>query len=224
MKKLLLVPLLLLAACGDNLQPDEDQAVAGAGGSGATGDTSGATLFAFFISSPGSCADHTENLEGHWGYTDGRPLPNNIECRYDFGDGTSEDTCFATHSFPAAQVVTFTVTDLDTGATASSSEAVIGPRSLDATLDVTTSGLSISWEAHGYYDGVIGTDIQLSFDPADKVIIEDPSILRQTTGTVRVTEAGTYTVEVATGVSFGEEGGCRFAISRTVEVICNDGH
>jgi hypothetical protein len=226
MTKLLLVPALLFTACGDNLHPDEDQITAGAEED--TNDTpntpdapdSDASLFAFFLQFPSQCIDHSVILEGHSGYTDGTPLDNPI-CRYDFADGTSVDSCGAFRSFPASEVVVFTVTDPATGQVARHEEGVIGPRTLDVTLDVASNGMSISWDALGTY-GDSPIDVMIEIEPADKVIVDDPTVFFRSTGTVRVTSTGTYTVTASTRVQFGEHGGCFDSIERRVDVICND--
>jgi hypothetical protein len=223
MKKLMLVPALLFAACGDNLHPEQEQVAGVEEGSGSTPDmpdAPNAQFFAFFLEDPGDCADHSVYLEGHWGYVNG-PVVENAICHYDFGDGTFADTCRPGHSFPDAQNVTFTATDPATGATASFTESVIGPRSFEAALSVTTDGLSISWDAHGFYGGVDAGSTFIKIEPADKVIAPDPLVFAQPQGTVQVTAAGSYVVTLDTHITFAENGGCTAQADQRVEVICN---
>ncbi|HEY5928319.1 MAG TPA: hypothetical protein VIV11_41810 [Kofleriaceae bacterium] len=224
--KLLLLPAFLLAACGDNLQPNEDELAASAEDEGegeAPTTPNDATLFAFFLAFPSSCADHSVSFEGHYGYTDGTQVENPI-CRYELTDGTVfSNTCGALHPFPTSEVVVFRVTDPATGQIATFEEGVRGPAALDATLEVASNGLSISWDAHSVYDGVVDAgSVRIAIEPSDKVVIADPAVLSQTSGSVTVTEAGTYTVSVTALITFGEHGGCNTTVERTVDVICAD--
>ena len=220
-----LLPALLLAACGDNLHPDEDQLSASAEDDSGDETPNDATLFAFFLAHPSSCADHSVLFEGHYGYTDGRQVTNPI-CSYELRDGTVfADTCFAVHPFPTADVAVFRVTDPANGQVATFEEAVRGPLSFAATLDVTSNGLSISWDAHAIYGDVVDAGSTLiTIEPSDKVIIDDPAVRAQTRGTVAVTEAGTYTVNVHAAIGFGDEGGCTAFVERTIDVTCADPH
>ena len=213
----------LLTACGDNVHPDEDQISIGAEeGVESVPDTTVPTLRTFFLTEPSDCADNSARLMGRVFYADG-PLVETATCHYDFGDGTSAFGCFQVHSFPTQRPVTLTARDPATGAIASYTETVVGPRNLTATLDVTTDGLTISWDATALYgDNTI--DVHLSFEPADKVIIDDPAILMQPTGTVRVTEAGAYKVTNHATVSFGEVGSCGTFAEQTVDVTCEANH
>src|ERR1043165_3451717 len=145
MKKLLLIPALLFAACAD-VQTDDGQVDVATQDNGAgnneTFDTP--TLVAGFIFEPGSCDDNSALIEGHVGYSDGSSA-DNVTCQLQFEDGSTVDSCFAVHSFPQAQTVVLVATDSVTGATARFSETVAGPLSFDASLDVSSSGTSISW-------------------------------------------------------------------------------
>jgi hypothetical protein len=233
MKKLLLVPALLFAACGDNLHPDLDQAVGGAADSDSdSADTpvTDAALTASFTASPASCDTYSVAFASAYAYADGTTVANPI-CHYDFGDGTSGDTCTAVHSYvtgpgnwQAVANVTLTVTDPATGATATYTDIVIPPGNFDIGLTATSDGLSISWNAFAFYvDGTIGGEI--SIEPADKVIIDDPQVLQSGNGTVRVTEAGTYEVTFHSAIWPGVEG-CDLTLHQAVEVTgCSgDGH
>ena len=226
MKKLLLASAFLLAACGDNLQPTDDQASLGSDeDTTSVPDPTAPALVAGFIYEPQDCFDHSLRFEGHYGYTDGTVIENPI-CRYDFSDGTYAEGCRVSHSLPTAVDVVFTVTDPATGATGSSSEGnVIGPRSFDTSLAVTTDGLSISWETHAIYgDSPDVGNTHISITPSENVIVEDPSILFDSTGTVAVTAAGTYTVRVDAAINFGDVGGCTAFTEKTIEVVCNEPH
>lgn len=231
MKQLLLVPALLLAACGDNLDLNDDQAVNGAqvDAGAPSAETTDNPLFAFFVQSPGDCADHSVLLEGHYGYADGTPVQSPI-CRYEFEDGTSMDTCFGLHSFPTSQVVSFTVEDPATGAVGQGQDTVVGPESFELTLDVTgyyfENGPALAWSAETRYGDTAGVGrVNVDFDPIQDVIIPDPQIYTNPFGVVSVTKPGTYTVTVYAWLDFGEQGGCSATAQQTVEVPCSsDGH
>ena len=62
----------------------------------------------------------------------------------------------------AGGLVTLTLTDLDTGAVGTHTDAVEGgPASFSTTLAVTTNGLDLSWDAHNIYGGFVvdGTSV-----------------------------------------------------------------
>ena len=160
-------------------------------------------------------------LQARFSYEDGTYVEHPF-CHFVLQDGTVIDSCYEHHSFPTAQNVTLTVTDLDTGATGQDEQGVQGPGTLDVTLDVASDGLSILWEAHALYDGTVDTTpISIAITPSENVIVEDSRVFLKTTGTVNVTEAGTYTVEASTGISFADVGGCGAFTHKTIEVTCN---
>lgn len=223
MTKLLLVPVLLLAACGDNLEPDQQQAVAGA-----EDDASPVADNPFqvgFTAFPNDCTDNSVELRARFSYEDAREVLH-PSCQFALADGTVLDSCFTYYPFPTAQNVMLTVTDLDTGASGQFEQVVQGPGSLDATLEVASDGLSISWEGHSIYGGVADQlNVDISITPSENVIVDDASIFTHTTGTVNVTAAGTYTVRLGTGISFADVGGCGKVIEKTIEVVCDgDAH
>jgi len=119
--------------------------------------------------------------------------------------------------------VTFTVTDLDTGAVGMFSEFVQGPASFGTTLGVSTSGSTLSWEAHNDYGGVLDVGvIQIRISPSANVVVADPTVLNQFSGSVTVTEPGTYTVTAFGILQFGEVGGCGAEAVQTIHVACDD--
>lgn len=226
MKKLLLVPALLFAACGDNLTPDEDQIAPTNTSESDAGEAPADTpeLIASFTTAPVNCDLHSVRFEGRYAYADGTAVDNPI-CHYDFGDGTSADTCSVVHEFSdVLSNVVFTVEDPATGAVASATDLVLPPKDFDASLLATSDGLSISWEAHSYYDGGDFGNLEISIDPAEQVIVDDPAVFTYGLGSVRVTAAGTYTVKLHTETGFGDPGGCEVDLVQLVEVICNDAH
>jgi hypothetical protein len=227
MTKLLLVPALLLAACIDDLRPEEDQVTGNAegdtAGSGLQGPTAvEKTLWAGFVQEPLDCVDHSLRLIGHWGYSDGT-RPTNVSCLFTLPDGTVlSDFCFVSPSLEVGAVVTFTLTDLDTGAVATYSEFAQGPASFETTVDVSTDGLTLSWDAHTAYGNIVDDGrVRVTISPSENVILGDPSVLEQYAGTVSVTEPGTYTVAVRGFMQFPDVGGCSADAEATVEVACD---
>ena len=239
MKKVLFASALVLAACADDPIPDVDQpvtdgAVGTVGADGAV-DTSPvepteSALSASFVAAPAACDSAEVSFEATSAYSDGTAVANPV-CRYDFGDGTFGDSCSAVHSYatgPGNSLttanVTLTVTDPATGATATYTDLVLPPGNFDAFLFASSDGLTISWEGHAYYvDGEVGIG-PISIEPADKVIIDDPTVLQQGTGTVRVTEPGTYVIKAHAAMFPGVEN-CEADLEQTVEVTaCSTAH
>jgi hypothetical protein len=217
MKKLLLVPVLLVAACGDNLTPDEDQ-LAG----GAVAPESDAPdeleLYAALVSEPYSCDDNSVLLRGFAGYSGGPEVDNRL-CHFELADGRTFDTCYQVVSLPTAQNVVLTVTDPATGNTATHEEVVTGP-ALDATLNVSSGGLWIGWSL----ESSSGFDlVRIDFEPVQNVIIQDPRQQENPFGVVNVTQAGTYTV-TATVLKDYFLIGCSKTVEQTIEVACTDEH
>jgi hypothetical protein len=233
MKKVLFASVLVLAACADDPIPDVDQPVTDPTvdvDTGATAvETTDAAISASFVAAPAACDSAEVSFEAASTYSDGTAIANPI-CRYDFGDGTFGDSCSVVHSYvdgpgsslPSANV-TLTVTDPATGATATYTDIVIPPGNFDAFLNASSDGLTISWEGHAYYvDGEVGIG-PVSIEPADKVIADDPSALPGT-GTVRVTEPGTYVLKAHAAIFPGVEN-CEADLEQTVEVTaCSTAH
>ena len=169
---------------------------------------------------PGSCDTNTLNILARVSYTGG-DLVDSPTCHFAFEDGTEiTGGCYISPSLPTQpQRVVVTATDPATGATATATDSVQGPATLSATVDLTTTGLSITWDVHTLYgEFADGTDVLVSIDPSGNVVESGPDLFRNYQGTVNVTQPGTYTVTVGTGVSFGEAGGCATQVSETVEV------
>ena len=220
MKKLLLVPVLL-AACADVKQGDEVTVGAPVEDDGAGNNETfeTPTLIAGFISEPGACSDNSALIEGHVGYSDGSSNEN-VVCQLVFEDGSTVDSCFASRTFLKPEKVILIATDTVTLATARYEDTVMGRLSFNASLDVTTEGLSISWNA----DAIYGTNggagrTRISIEPAANVIVDDPAIFDQPTGTVAVTAAGTYTVRVDASIQFADVGSCGATAEQVVDIV-----
>ena len=210
----LVAAALMLAACADNVTPEEDRVIAGA--------ETDRRLWAGFAQELLDCADHTVQLRGHWGYSDGT-RPTNYSCRFTLADGTVlSDECFAVPSLADPTAVTFTVTDHDTGQVATYSEVAQGPASFEATVDLATDGLTLSWDAHTFYGSVVDDgSVLISISPPGNVIVSDPDVLTQLAGMVSVTEPGIYTVGARASMRFPDVGGCGAHAEATIEVACD---
>jgi hypothetical protein len=217
----------LLAACATNSHPSNEEE---GGGSGDVNASSGSgtdeeapsedMLSALFLYEPVTCDDHSVRFYGK-AVDASSTIVDPLLCHWDFGDGTEDDGCIIQHSMPSAANVVLTVRDPVTGATGHYEEVVEGPLSFDASLDVTGLGLSISWHAATQYGPYASAgSIQISIQPATKVIVADPSVFSLADGSVSVTEAGTYTVALDTSLPIGETGWCTKHLERTVIVSC----
>ena len=103
-----------------------------------------APLIAVPVYEPVRCNDNSLRFYGY--AIDAGNIVPDVDCHWDFGDGTTGDGCIIEHSFPSLVNVTLTVSDPVSGATGSYVETgVIGPPSFDASLDVIGSGLALSW-------------------------------------------------------------------------------
>lgn len=232
-KHLTLLCGYLLVACADEAPESNGSSVGGAGGETSPIDTSlqglendipsgeAPVLYPSFDYSPQACADNSVLLVG-------RVVDANLDlvdgaiCRYAFSDGTTADGCTVIHSVPTPGNVVLTAYDPITGATGRFEQLVSGPLSFTATLDVTTTGLSISWHAATLYGPTpnVGS-VQIAIQPAEKVVAPDPSVFSRYDGTVTVTEAGTYTVTFDSTISFGESGFCSEHVERSTSVTCD---
>jgi hypothetical protein len=224
MKIKLLLPALLLAACGDNLQPDVDQTLSGAEESTEAADAPAGSLTVSFHREPLACDDHSQLFLGSV-YDENGIFVVDAICEYAFSDGTTASGCRTVHSFPTAQSVTLTAIDPATGATGSYSESAFGPESFAATLDVTSDGLSISWVAHTSYGERLDLDeVQIRIEPAANVIVDDPNVFRSYAGSVNVTAAGTYAVHLDAYTDIGADNTCNATAEQTIEITCSDPH
>ena len=230
MNKLLLVPVMLLAACvakpevvTEETGTETGQSIGGVGGGADNEVFDTPRLVASILQDPASCDDNSAYVYGVYSYTDGSSTEN-VVCQFIFADGTTSDGCFAVHSFPEPENVILVVRDTVTLAETRFEEVVVGPESFTASLDVTSAGLTINWQAHTLYGTAQDvTGVRISIDPAANVVETDPDLFSQYSGTATVTAPGTYTVKLQTSITFGEEGGCGAEIEKTVEVVGDGG-
>ena len=225
--RLIVIALSGVAACGDNIQPAEDQvtAVSGEDGGGEAeggggGDEEPGTLVVTFSTDPLDCDDHNVSFLVNVLQAD-PPLTEEPICRYEFADGTTELGCGVIHSLPTPQLVTLTARHPVTGAIGRDEQLVAGLSSWDATADVTTDGQTISWDVQTLYGDTpgLGSLQVISIEPSDKVV-EIVSSADPFQGSARVSEPGTYTVTLNAFIQFGEVAGCSRFITKTIEVIC----
>jgi hypothetical protein len=230
MKKLLLVPVLLFAACAETPKHDVDQlnaegdATEPAGPATPAPDAPESELLAFITQEPSECHLNTVRLLARYSYPGG-VVPDNVSCQFTLLDGTViADSCFTVLAAPTDTSVRLTVTDLATGAVAVVDEGVRGPDNFTTSLAVSSDGLSLSWDGHTNYGGVLDVgSYRISISPSENVIAPDPSVFGQLAGTVSVTEPGRYTVTLNGSITFGEHGGCGSTSEATIEMVCPPG-
>jgi hypothetical protein len=221
MKKLLLVPALLFAACGDNLQPDEDQLATGAGGTEVPSDDPEARpLQAQIFIETITCVETIARFEAGAQYLDDGTNALNIACSWTFDDGSTSSECAGEHRFATAGAHDFVleVTDLDTGATAVSTQTRVSAPPLELTLDVTSNGLSISYNASS---NTGGDQIVFVLPEALVHIEDDQNYPRATSATLRVREPGTYTVRYDVEDERGSGEICQAQLLKEIEVVCD---
>jgi hypothetical protein len=224
-KKLVLVPALLVAACGDNLHPEEDQVTVTSGGDHEddTPDAPARAIDAAIFIDTITCVDTIARFEAGARYTDDNSTVLDIACKWTFDDGATSTDCAGEHQLDRAGAHDFVleVTDLDTGATGVTTQTRIFAPPLELTLDVTADDLSISYVATSNTGGE-----QVVFvSPEQFVLVDDPNYPRTTDSMVRVTRAGTYTVTYLVEDERGVSEICNDELVKTVTVVCTgDGH
>ncbi|MBV8757920.1 MAG: hypothetical protein JO257_11610 [Deltaproteobacteria bacterium] len=222
MSKLLFASLALVAACTADAPPSTGADIHVAPVEGVASINVAPTLRAGYWYRPESCAGNLVAFYPVLSYSDGTPTAN-VVCQYRFPDGTTVDGCGVTHSIPTLGPVVMTARDTVTGATASYSEDVVGPASFSASINVTTAGDMLSWDAHTLLGSAVdvASGIAITIDPAANVIVNDPAILHSLSGTVHVTADGTYTVTVHASFNYGDEAFCGADASGSIAVDCS---
>lgn len=218
MRKLLMVPVMLLAACAvETPDPDLGTTVTTAGddsaGAGAGETFEGATLSGGFTTEPIACADHSLLFQAFVFHSDGS-RDFDATCQFQFADGRTLDGCAITASVPDLENVTLVATDIVIGASLTDAQQVSGPPSFDASLDVSASGMAISWQAAT--SGLAGST-RISIDPPGNVVASDPSVFLAATGTVSVNAPGTYTVTLDASTPLGDSH-CGAQVQKTVVI------
>lgn len=195
MKKLFILPALLLAACGDNLASPSDQATAGAESTPTDTETdtdgvSRAIDASIYIETP-SCTEALAKFEADVSYVDDGSPVGAVTCKWTFDDGSTSDQCAGEHIFATSGNHEFLVdiTHTVTGETARATQVryVEAPHVADLEVTAPECGLEFSYKA----SVSTPSENHIAVLEADKVIGLDPFALE---GTVRVTEPGTYTV------------------------------
>jgi hypothetical protein len=216
--KLMLVSAFLFAACGDNIQPDEDQLAGAANDEAATPADPAATVSGGLATLPYDCVDHSLLFEVEASNANGR-LENPI-CSVQFADGSVVDSCSFTHSVsPAGESFVVTVIDPATGATDSFLAFRTGP-AFDPVLEVSAGDMYIGWNVNAPQ----GIDLaRIDIDPSQNVSWQDPMQQEDPFGVVQVTQAGTYTVTAYAVYNFEGFFTCSATLQKTVEVACSGG-
>ena len=227
---LFLVPGLLLVGCGDNIQPETDDSAP----IEAEGETPGPEIVPEeptpnereiaidFYSQSTSRDAVSAQLEAGVRYADDNTPILDATCRFTFADGSSQDGCVIDHVFPAAgeHTVSLEVRIPGTDRVIRQDVLAFAGEAFELGLEVTVPacGLEISYLATQNRGGEGGVWIT----GPGAVVSSDPDWVRNRTGTVGVTEPGTYTVSFeAENESTGPL--CSREIVREVTVIeCHD--
>ncbi|HEY5928318.1 MAG TPA: PKD domain-containing protein [Kofleriaceae bacterium] len=216
----LLVLGLLIVGCGDNLHPDDELAGASQGGEYDDDDNPApraidADIFIETI----TCTETIARFEAGARYVDDNSTVFGIECLWRFDDGTTSTECVGEHLFDRSGAHDFVleVTDPATGATDIATQTRIFAPPLELTLDVMSEDLTISYAATSNTGGE-----QVVFvSPDEFVIADDPNYPRTTNSTVRVTQAGTYTVTYDVEDERGVSEICSGQVVKTITVVCD---
>jgi hypothetical protein len=222
MKTKMLIPVLLLAACGDNLHETDDQSSSADEASAPDPDPEARAIDGAIYIETITCNETIAKFEADARYVDDNAPALNVSCKWTFDDGTTASTCAGEHAFAVAGTHDFVleVTDLSTGATDTVTQARFFQVPLALTLDVRGDDLSITYTATSNTGGV-----QVVFvSPDDLVIVDDPNYPRTTSGTVRVRAAGTYTVTYHVEDERGSSEICSGQVVKEITLVCNGGH
>ena len=228
MKTFLLVPALLVTACTEAPQPGEDQVTSPT--EGEHDDTpdvpdvpdgpAAREIVADIMIDPRTCASTVALFEAGARYADDntRLVSTDMACKWTFDDGSVSNDCVGEHEFATAGIHDFQleVTDLTTGAVDVVTQTRIFHPPLEATLDVSTDGLTISYKAHSNTGG----EQHVVVSPFELVLNAEVMDLDRT---VTVSEAGTYTIDYYVEDERGVSEICNAHVSKQVTVTC-DGH
>lgn len=195
---------LLVAGCGDNLEPSsedqnqiasEDEDVPGAP---PTPDVPPPrAIEVSFFGTTSSCDAPIAQLEAYATYADDLTVVPNLTCEYHFEDGTRRDGCVIQHEFPEggrAHRVIVVVHDPATEQSVRKEGEVFVYVPFEAALEVTAPacGLELSWKATLN----TGAETHVFVTPNEYVISDDPLYHLRREHTLKVSAAGTYSVEL----------------------------
>lgn len=216
----LLVPILLLAACGDNLHPDDTDDQSSFGSEEDTGghDTPAREIDASIFIETITCVETIARFEAGARYIDGTPVTD-FECLWTFDDGTTSTECVGEHPFAEAGFHDFEleVTDVTTGARDTVTQTRFFFPPLEATLEVTGDDFALTWNAMSNTGG----EQIVTVSPAELVIADDPDYQRRLHYTVQVAQPGTYTVEYSVEDERGVSEICQARVVREITLVCD---
>jgi hypothetical protein len=220
--KLLLPALLLATACGDNLHPTDQTSLGSEDEQGGSNHEDVREVDASIFIETITCVDTIARFEAGARYADDGSPALDIACLWTFDDGTTSNQCAGEHQFATAGAHDFVleVTDLTSGATDRVTQTRIFAPPLELTLDVSSDDLTISYAATSNTGG----EQVVVVTPAELVVADDPNYPRTTSGTVRVTQAGTYTVTYHVEDERGVSEICQGELVKEVTVVCGHVH
>ncbi|HEY5946329.1 MAG TPA: PKD domain-containing protein [Kofleriaceae bacterium] len=223
--KLLLPALLLVAACGDNLEPTDDETSPGTeAGTGQNEETPARPILAspliYFPSCDAAVAQY--EADARYADTDDLEIVPNISCRWTFDDGTTSTSCAGEHTFAEGGWHDFIleVTDLDTGATDQAVQHRYVYPPIEANLDVTTGDRTITWNATVN----VSADVRVFVQPEELIVTDDPFYYFNRSYTLEVLRDGTYTVVMIVEDERPTGPICSARIEKQVNVFCTGGN
>jgi hypothetical protein len=214
---LCVTPTVLVSACGDNLRPETGDAIDGdvVMESDEVDESAGdppPLRVSLDIFSP-SCDQATAAYEVFTPHGDTQP--RNLRCRILFDDGAVSDLCVGEHIFASGGPHKFVaeVVDVLSGAATrvETTRVVEVPLTVDVALDVPECGLELAFDAKISS----ASEVHVTMTPADKVV--EPHVFGRT-GTFKVLEPGTFTINVSAEDERTTGPICNRAVSRTVEL------
>jgi hypothetical protein len=222
--KLVLPAVLVAAACGDNLDPTNDETSLGTEeGAGETEDTTARPISAspliYFPSCDAAVAQY--EADARYADTDEIDIVPRFSCQWTFDDGTTSTSCAGEHTFAEGGWHDFVlvVTDLDTGET----DEVVQRRyvypPIEANLDVTTGDRTITWNATVN----VSAEVHVFVEPSELLDTDDPFYHLNRNYTVGVLRDGTYTVRMTVEDERTVGPICSAEVIKTVNVFCTGG-
>jgi hypothetical protein len=223
---LAIVTPCLLAACGDNLDPEQGELSSVQSGAGEEADAEPEPIREIVaeleVTSP-QCWDTVAGYAIRATYADDGSPVETLRCNVRL-DGTSSDLCAGEQavSSPGFHDFVVDVVDVETGATAHLEQrGFIEPR-MEINFEWVTPACGLFFDFN--LSVPQSTLKQIVVSPADKIVGGDPGPFDQG-GRVEVTEPGTYTLSAYIEQERSNGPLCSIAVDRDVQVVaCEHEH
>jgi hypothetical protein len=218
------VPVLALAGCSDNLDPDTNTEESFASENEATllGEVTPRPLNGFIDLGNPECDRASLSFEAVVNFHDDMsPVPG-LQCHFWFDDGFESFDCAGIHEFATAGVhyVRMAVTDPTYGASlVVEREAVVYPaQTVELTAQAPACGLELSWSS------VISNQSETHTTISPEHLVVGGGLGFGGAGTAQVTAPGTYTITVLAEDERQAGPVCQATATKTVEVVACPGH